>query len=334
MAAWSLATEICSCDEPIARGWRFCVGCGSATAVSVRGRSVKVSPDQVSAWFEDLLPVELRVGETTSETSVVVEPAATEADAAHVRITVDTTSAADDRPLTVPPPPGGGYTSAALAAASAQRMLLGAGLVSFVAAGTMLVLNMRLRSFRDGDAEAFDAAVSVGRLADYGTRPLVVIAIAMAWWLLIRWAEIVYGNVASFGRTNQRLPPESVRWSFMIPVVNLITPRRLINDAFRAAGDARTAGRDWLNLPGNVWTTAAWSFGLVALGAHLVGWWLGSATVDAAVAANDWAMLGYLAQVGATAASGKMIQQVTDRQEHRRAALTGQTQRTGTLPTG
>lgn len=310
-AGWALATEVCSeCDEPTARGWRFCVSCGTPTAVVGRGRSIKVEAAQVRSWFTDLLPVDEQAADGDRE-----EP-----------------SPGDERPPPTPestatPVPTASvrtrspFTSAALAAGTAQRALLSTALIAGIAAGTLLALNTRLAAFKGGAPESFDAALTLAGLADWGTRPLTIIAIVASMWYLMRWTGIVYSNIFSFGKTSLRLPPTAIPWAFFVPGLNLLAAPRLINDAWRAADPTSRGGPDWMLQPGNRWTRLTWSAAIVSIGFHLVGWTIGSSTVDAAIAANRWAAAGWIAVVVAAGSAVLMVQRVTERQERRNEEL-------------
>jgi hypothetical protein len=312
-AGWALATEVCSeCDEPTARGWRHCVTCGTPTAVFGRGRSVRVEASQVRSWFTDLLPVDER------------SPTETKSDSAEP----DTALSAASPPVRSQPRPQvttrprSPYTSPALAAGTAQRALLSTALMAVIAAGTLLALNDRLAAFKRGAPESFDAAVTVAGLADWGTRPLAILALVLSLWYLMRWTAIVYSNIFSFGKTSLRLPPTAVPWAFFVPGFNLLVPPRLINDAWRAADPSSGAGQDWMLQPGNRWTTATWGAATISIVLHAVGWTVGSASVDAAIAANRWAAAGWGAATVAAGAAVLTVQRVTEHQERRHRELT------------
>ncbi len=207
------------------------------------------------------------------------------------------------------------------AAATAQRALLSTTLTTVIAAIALLVLNSRLEAFRQGSTDTFDSALSIANLADWGARPLVVVGVAASGWYVMRWTTIVYGNILSFGKTVLRLPPSAVPWAFFVPILNFFAPRRLINDAWRAADERHQGGKDWMLLRGNVWTGVAWLAGAVALALHAAGWRVGNRTVDAAIGSNRLAMLGYLAIGAAAGCAVMMIQRITERQESRNAEL-------------
>lgn len=318
---WALATEVCAeCEEPTARGWRFCVTCGTPTAVVGRGRSVKVEASQVRSWFTDLLPVD-EAAEPSGDTAVE-----SDAEAVASPVSSDDVSSTPPARVAAPAPTGSvparsPYTSAALAAGTAQRALLSTALIAGIAAGTLLALNNRLAAFKGGAPESFDAALTLAGLADWGTRPLTLMAIVAGMWYLMRWTGIVYSNIFSFGKTTLRLPPTAIPWAFFVPGLNLLAAPRLINDAWRAADPASRRGSDWMLQPGNRWTRIAWSAAIASVGLHLVGWTIGSATVDAAIAANRWAAAGWIAVVIAAGAAVLMVQRVTERQERRNEEL-------------
>jgi hypothetical protein len=304
------------------------------------GRSVKVEPDQVQSWFADLLPVAGTEDEVDEEAddSEPVEPPPPEVEAiprppaaASAEITA-ATQAADAQSImatvTAPPTEGpavvrrrGNYSSAVLAAGTAQRVLLGTALTTIIAAVTLWVLNSRLEAFKTGASDTFDAALSVARLADWGTRPLVLIGVAASLWYVMRWTAVAYANIPSFGRTRLRLPLSAVPWSFLVPGLNVVAPRRLINDAWRAADEGHFGGQDWMLQPGNRWTGIAWLAGAGGTALHFAGWLVGNASVDAAITSNRLAMLGYVAACGALLSGVMMIQRVTERQEARNAEL-------------
>lgn len=304
-AGWALATELCtSCEEPTARGWRYCISCGEPTTVVSQGRSVRVDASQVQSWFADLLPVD------------EAPPITTEGDAPQVVATPPTERAPEPVPQR-----RGVYTSPAMAAGTAQRVLLSTAIISFIAAAALWVLNGRLEAFKNTQPGTFDSALSVARLADWGTRPLTLLAIGLSVWYLMRWTAIAYGNIFSFGRTSLRLPQTAIPWAFFVPGLNAVAPRRLINDAWRAADSGMYGGQDWMLQHGNRWTNTAWTLGAAAAVFHLVGWRIGNGTVDEAMASNRWAMLGYVAVALAMLGSVMMVQRVTDRQEARNREL-------------
>ena len=301
-AGWSLTTEMCTCGEPTARGWRYCINCESATAVVEHGRSVKVDPGRVEAWFADLQPVGESSGAVTPEIVDNVGPDESTPGTGGVELISRSIASAAEAELSAadtirreasarsaaPPVRRSAYTSAAQAAGTVQRTLFSAGIITLIAAATLWILNSRLEAFKAGAPDTFDSALAVGRLADFGTRPLVVLGVVASGWFLMRWTVIVYGNIPSFGRTSLRLPTSAVRWMFVIPGVNLFVPRRLIDGAWRGADATHFGGRDWMLQPGNRWTSPTWAGGTVAIALHLIGWRTGSSSVDSAIAAKCW----------------------------------------------
>lgn len=133
------------------------------------------------------------------------------------------------------------------AGVSGERVdLLGAvlvGLLSAVALLTLISATAQLKSAQAISNGDLDAS-SVAALRDTA---LILAALggltAVVLWFV--WLVRVVRNAAAFGLVPQRLSGAWVVTSWLIPVLNIWRPRRILNDAWRGSGGAPTSVISW-----------------------------------------------------------------------------------------
>lgn len=142
---------------------------------------------------------------------------------------------------------------------------------------------------------------------------------------LCKWTYRAYKNLYWFGAQGLEAKPKLVVWSWFIPFANLVYPYRYTCDIWRAS-DPRASTNDWKQnkIPNEVrWWWATWLAGfivptiismiaVVALAEHK------GSQVQAQTAS---AMLSHVLFIISSVLSIRIIQNITERQEHKNHAL-------------
>lgn len=205
----------------------------------------------------------------------------------------------------------------------AQLAFLAVGSVAIAAVVALVILNNRLEEFGVAVEGDYARVETAQRVVDTWLRPVLVALGAAAVVLFAIWGHRVYANLAAFGKRDLRLPTHAALWSWLVPVVNLVIPRRLIDDAWRGSDVYAFTDPEWKARPGNAWLRTAWWAGGAFIIFTIIGQLEGAATVENAMDANAWAMLGYGALIVCCLAAVRTISAVTDRQDTRARGLLG-----------
>ncbi len=205
----------------------------------------------------------------------------------------------------------------------AQLAFLAVGSVAIAAVVALVILNNRLEEFGVAVEGEYARVETAQRVVDTWLRPVLVALGVGALALFAVWGHRVYANLTAFGKQDLRLPTHAALWSWIVPIVNLVIPRRLIDDAWRGSDVYAFTDPDWKARPGNAWLRTAWWAGGAFIVFTIIGQFVGAATVEKAMDANAWAMLGYGALIVCCLAAVRTIAAITDRQDTRARGLLG-----------
>jgi hypothetical protein len=200
-------------------------------------------------------------------------------------------------------------------------MLIGAIAVAAIVA--LIILNNRLEEFGTAVDTDYSRVETAQRVIDSWLRPILIAAGAAAIGFFVAWGHRVYSNLAAFSKSDLRLPVHAALWSWLVPIANLYLPRLLIDDAWRGADVYASGDAAWKRRPGNPWLLAAWIAGGGFIAFTIVGQVVGAGTVEEAIDANAWTMLGYGALIIMSLAAVRAVAAITDRQETRARGLSG-----------
>lgn len=182
-------------------------------------------------------------------------------------------------------------------------------------------------------AEEAPTAAAADRVRDAGTwqDALAVaglLAAGAALVVAVRWLDTAYRNLPALGARGLRLDPRWATWSWLVPGLQVVRPKAVVDDTWRASSPSLPA------TPGDGW----WS---VPVGAVVHAWWAAAvasavlAVVAVAIRAGEGTTPGELVAearlevasdvlaVAAWALSVAVVVAVTRRQEERVAVLTG-----------
>ncbi|MBT8197939.1 MAG: DUF4328 domain-containing protein [Acidimicrobiia bacterium] len=208
-----------------------------------------------------------------------------------------------------------GYLTAGPVGQWAQLALVAFGLVAVLTVGGLLLLNIRLDSFRDGSG-TLESAEQVRDVLNLWLRPLAVGFGALAFGLVVAWAYRVHENIEAFGITGRRIPGWLAIASWFIPIANLLVPHRVVNDAWRGSHHEAT-GRNWTSYRRNRWVDVWWLAAIAAIAAAVLSFLAGNDTTAASMDGNTWLALGYGLLVLMVLAAVRTIETVNRRQRTR-----------------
>jgi hypothetical protein len=166
--------------------------------------------------------------------------------------------------------------------------------------------------------EWHNASSRVSVLAEIELVLLVVTAI-----VFLRWLHRCYANLRALGITGGRFTPGWAVGYWFVPILNLVRPKQILDDLWRATDGGSEAVRDggWRTLP----TTSATS---VWLGLWIAGGVVGRIaarndlnTFSDLVAQNSWLLLASALQLGAAVCMYRLVRSLTERQEAQASAL-------------
>ena len=215
------------------------------------------------------------------------------------------------------------YRSSTRIGAMAQLALLILGLVAMVTIVALVVLNNRLEDFAVDGSGTSDGIVSIRNVINQWLRPIMVGLGVVTLGLVIVWGHRVYSNLPPLGKPDLRMPRKAAIWSWFVPVVNLVLPARLINDAWRGADVYAAPDMMWKERPGNVYVPIFWLAIIGFVVATIVGGLLGADPVETALDSNGWAAIGYGLLIIGCLAAVRMIGTISDRQQTRARSLRG-----------
>lgn len=156
---------------------------------------------------------------------------------------------------------------------------------------------------------------------------LSIVAFIGTAWAFIAWFHRAYTNIELLGARDLRA---SRGWSigaWFVPILNLVRPKQLMNDIWRASDPAQPAqiDGDWRARPVPGLLHAWWALFLLgnAMGG-VAGRMIGDAATPAArQSASTWALLSDGLLIAGAIAGILVVRAVTDRQESRAARVTG-----------
>ncbi|NNF69286.1 MAG: DUF4328 domain-containing protein [Acidimicrobiia bacterium] len=317
--------ECPSCHNAVGVTWSHCGACGVSLAAGTRpllravGEAPPPPPPAPTPEIEPIPRVHLisqprdilDVVDLNEDRVVTAEPAIPVAridEALHTSIAdmKGGYEATNDVP---------GYLTAGPVGQWAQLALLAFGLVAVATIGGLLLLNIRLDAFREGTG-TLEAAERIRDILNLWLRPLAVGFGALALGLVIAWAYRAHENLGAFGISQRRVPGWASLVSWFVPVVNLVTPRRVINDAWRGSHPDATE-RNWTSYRRNRWVDVWWVAAVAAIGAAVLSFLEGNDTTAASMDGNTWLALGYGLLVLMVLAAVRTIETVNSRQRSR-----------------
>jgi hypothetical protein len=171
-----------------------------------------------------------------------------------------------------------------------------------------------------GFAEVQAADDRVGLYAIVALAVLVATGIAF-----IAWFYRAYVNIEHLGASELRMGKGWTIGAWFVPILNLVRPKQLMNDIWRASDPARTAGdrTDWKSAP--VAGLIHWWWGLLLVSGFVAN--VGAREVDAAGSlserrsAGQWEMYGEYMTIVAAILAILVVRAVTSRQEVRAAVI-------------
>jgi hypothetical protein len=156
---------------------------------------------------------------------------------------------------------------------------------------------------------------SARSLVDTWLRPLTIVVGVAAFGLLVAWSHRVYANVASFGLDDLRVPTTWTIPSWFIPPVNLVLPQQILGDAWRGAAPGAETDPAWRTGRTSPWVVAWWFLLVSCLVALVWVAFLGTDTLEAALDANAWSVVGHGLLAFASVAAVNAIVAIDNRQE-------------------
>jgi len=222
-------------------------------------------------------------------------------------------------PVHAPPAPGNGFRSPRGAATVAAILI---GLSAFVAVGALAVDVVWLRDV-GAEGSSYEVVMDLARLMDSLSLVQLVTLLAGAVAFMV-WLHRAYGNLPTLGIVKPRYGRAWTIGAWFVPIVNLIIPKHLANDVWRAGDPDLTSGEPgWrkrrVATPVHWWWAAYLVGGaLVRLGTSMLGNAAGFEDARDAVIVDA---LGQALMVAAALAAIWVIRHSTQRQETRASAL-------------
>jgi hypothetical protein len=188
---------------------------------------------------------------------------------------------------------------------------------SFFAIGLLTQRSVVLR-LNDGEAVTLQQALNADRLAQSGLVAVVVTSLALLVTLIV-WLWRASSNTEAFGVGPQRLGRAWLIGAWLVPVANLILPKRLLDDVWRASDADASANPEWTRLPGSRLVALWWVTFVASVVITGLAIGLGNGNDLAAVAQSK---LIHAAGAGLAAAAAILIAvavQAINRRQDRRA---------------
>jgi hypothetical protein len=161
---------------------------------------------------------------------------------------------------------------------------------------------------RDADNAVAGSAFIVGALS------LAVFVVFVVWL----WRA--YSNIEPLGAGRRRWGRGWTIGAWFVPIANLIIPKQLVNDSWRAADEQAPGNPRWTELPVDPVITAWWlTFLISVVGVRALNANVNGHDIDAIRQSNIVGLFGSLVAIGACVLGLLAVRAITARQ-HRRAA--------------
>jgi hypothetical protein len=141
----------------------------------------------------------------------------------------------------------------------------------------------------------------------------------------VRWFHQSYRNTQNLGGTGFRFPLHQAAWCWFVPIFNLVRPKQLADDIWRASDPSAPAnqGETWKTKPVPAWLHVWWFFAMLSGIAGFAGARLVRAGEDVReILTGSWiSVVGDLAGFLAAAIAVRLVQRITGRLVERASSV-------------
>jgi len=168
-----------------------------------------------------------------------------------------------------------------------QLALIAAAAVAVLMILGLTLLNNRLAEYAES-GEGLNRIESAESLINTWLRPVLAIAIVLAYVVMVWWARRALRNLEMF----ERPVPEAAPWMWLIPGANIFVLYQHI-DLARKGSDSLRRVANWRQGAPDPWNAAFAFLATIGFGVIIYAALLGNDTFEQAIDANSFSMVGY-----------------------------------------
>ncbi|MGI9611040.1 MAG: DUF4328 domain-containing protein, partial [Acidimicrobiia bacterium] len=227
----------------------------------------------------------------------------------HRELTTTPTTVTDD----LPPIDGRTFSNPGLIGQGVQLAMLIAAALGVAMIVAFTVLNNRLDAYAT-TGESLTRVESAQSIINTWMRPLLVLALLVAYVASVLWARRVLRNISVF----DKFVPETALWMWIIPGANIFVLWQHLELAWKGSDVYAKSNEDWRKGKSNWWSFAFALLAIVAFGVIIYAWlFMSSDTFESSIDANAVSIIGYGLVVASLLCGVRAVGNVVDRQQNR-----------------
>ena len=181
--------------------------------------------------------------------------------------------------------------------AATQVLSLAAAFLGAMCVLGLFRLNRELdnlgRSLADGEQGNVAAVDDAEQMLERVFQPMFLVAALLSLVVLAIWTRRRHAHALAYGVVEPSLSSAWVGASFFVPLVNIVVPKRGVEETWRASSPGAASDPHWDERPTSLWIPTWRLLALIGIALIALGATLDATSIEKSIDANTWSAIGY-----------------------------------------